>query len=107
MLLIGESINGTIQKVGQAILERNETFLRGLARTQYECGAHLLDVNAGVAGGNEVEDLPWLVEIIQKQVSLPLMLDSANPRPSRLPSLSIVTQSLLFLTPSQERREME
>ena len=28
MLLIGESINGTIQKVGQAILERNETFLR-------------------------------------------------------------------------------
>jgi len=53
MLLIGESINGTIQKVGQAILERNDTFLRELARTQYKCGAHLLDVNAGVAGGNE------------------------------------------------------
>jgi len=79
MLLIGESINGTIQKVGQAILERNETFLQELARTQYECGAHLLDVNAGVAGGDEVKDLPWLVEITQKEVPLPLMLDSANP----------------------------
>lgn len=79
MLIIGESINGTIQKVGGAILERNGTLLRELARTQYECGAHMLDVNAGVAGGNEVEDLPWLVETIQQEVSIPLMLDSANP----------------------------
>ena len=80
MLLIGESINGTIQKVGQAILERNEIFLRELARTQHECGAHLLDINAGVAGGNELNDLPWLVEIVQKEVPVPLMIDSANPK---------------------------
>jgi cobalamin-dependent methionine synthase I len=79
MFIIGESINGTIQKVGQAILERKETFLRELAKTQFECGAHLLDVNAGVAGGNEVADLPWLVGIVQKEVPIPLMLDSANP----------------------------
>jgi cobalamin-dependent methionine synthase I len=79
MLLIGESINGTIEKVGQAILERNEAFLRELAKIQYECGAHLLDVNAGVAGGDEVKDLPWLVEIVQKEVPIPLMVDSANP----------------------------
>jgi len=79
MLIIGESINGTIQKVGEAILDRNEGFLRELAKVQYECGAHFLDVNTGVAGGNEIEDLPWLVEIVQKEVSIPLMLDSANP----------------------------
>ncbi len=101
MLLIGESINGTIQKVGQAILERNETLLQELAKTQYECGADLLDVNAGVAGGNEVKDLPWLVEITQKEVPLPLMLDSANPealtaalsvyRNSELPILNSIT----------------
>lgn len=78
MLLIGESINGTIQKVGEAILNRDDTFLRELAKTQYECGAQMLDVNAGVAGGNEVEDLPWLVEVVQKEVPIPLMLDSAN-----------------------------
>lgn len=40
MLIIGESINGTIQKVGQAILDRNEAYLRELARVQYECGAN-------------------------------------------------------------------
>jgi cobalamin-dependent methionine synthase I len=45
VLIIGESINGTIQKVGQAILERNETFLRELASTQFNCGAQMFDVN--------------------------------------------------------------
>jgi 5-methyltetrahydrofolate--homocysteine methyltransferase len=79
MLIIGESINGTIQKVGQAIMDRNETLLKELARVQYECGAHFLDINAGVASGNEVEDLPWLIELVQKEVPIPLMIDSANP----------------------------
>ena len=79
MLIIGESINGTIPKVGQAILDRNDSFLRELAKVQYECGAQVLDINAGVASGNEVEDLPWLVQVVQKEVPIPLMLDSANP----------------------------
>jgi 5-methyltetrahydrofolate--homocysteine methyltransferase len=79
MLIIGESINGTIPKVGQAIQEKNETFLKELARIQVECGAQILDVNAGVAGGDEVEDLPWLIQLIQKEVSIPLMIDSSNP----------------------------
>jgi cobalamin-dependent methionine synthase I len=71
MLIIGESINGTIPKVGEAISNRDEAFLRKLARTQFECGAHILDVNAGVAGGNEVEDLPWVVDIVQEEVPIP------------------------------------
>ncbi len=79
MLVIGESINGTIEKVGQAILDRDEAFLRKLVRTQHECGAHCLDVNAGVAGGNEPEDLRWLTQLVQEEVLIPLMIDSANP----------------------------
>jgi hypothetical protein len=39
MLIIGKSINGTIPRVGQAIQEKNGTFLRELAKTQVECGA--------------------------------------------------------------------
>jgi cobalamin-dependent methionine synthase I len=79
MLIIGESINGTIPKVGQAIQEKNEVFLRELAKTQYDCGAEMLDVNAGVAGGNEAVDLPWLIKLVQQEVPIPLMMDSANP----------------------------
>jgi 5-methyltetrahydrofolate--homocysteine methyltransferase len=92
MLLIGESINGTIQKVGQAILDRNEAFLRGLAKVQYGYGAHFLDVNAGVAGGNEVEDLPWLVEVVQKEVPIPLVIDSTNPEALKM-ALSVYKNS--------------
>ncbi len=80
MLIIGESINGTIPKVGQAILNKDESFLKELAKNQFECGAQYLDVNAGVAGGNEIEDLPWLVRLVQQVVPIPLMLDSANPK---------------------------
>ena len=78
MLIIGESINGTIPKVNQAIYEKDEAFLRELAKTQYACGAQMLDVNAGVAGRKEVEDLPWLVNLVQQEVPIPLMIDSAN-----------------------------
>ena len=94
MLIIGESINGTIPKVGQAIQEKNETFLRQLAKTQYECGAQMLDVNAGVAGGNEVEDLPWLIQLVQREIPLPLMVDSANPEALRA-ALSVYQHSEL------------
>jgi len=79
MLIIGESINGTIPAVGTAILEHDEKFLSELAKEQINQGAQMLDINAGVGGGNEIEDLPWLVSLIQKTVSFPLMLDSNNP----------------------------
>jgi cobalamin-dependent methionine synthase I len=79
MLIIGESINGTIPKVGEAVIQRNEAFLGELAITQVDCGAAVLDVNAGVAGGKEMEDLPWLVNVVQRAVSVPLMIDSADP----------------------------
>lgn len=79
MLIIGESINGTIPSVGTAIVDRNENFLSELAKEQIEKGAQVLDINAGVAEGNEVEDLPWLVQLIQKKISCPLMIDSNDP----------------------------
>ncbi len=79
MLVIGESINGTIPAVGSAILEHDEAFLVNLAKQQVEAGAQMLDINAGVAGGNEIEDLPWLIDLVQKTLKVPLILDSNNP----------------------------
>lgn len=79
MLIIGESINGTVPKVGEAILQRDADSLRALARVQVDCGAGMLDVNAGVAGGREAEDLVWAIETIQQEVDVPLMIDSADP----------------------------
>jgi 5-methyltetrahydrofolate--homocysteine methyltransferase len=79
MLLMGESINGTRKPVAEAIQNRDAEFIRNLAREQVEAGAHVLDVNGGVAGGNEVEDLLWLIDTVMEVTDTQLMVDSANP----------------------------
>lgn len=79
MLIIGEKINGTLKKVGAAVLERDAAFIQDLARRQAEAGASYIDVNAGTPATREPEDLVWLVETVQAVVEVPLCLDSANP----------------------------
>lgn len=78
MLIIGELINCTRKKVGEAARNRDAAFFRELARKQVDAGAHMLDVNGGVAG-QEVELLSWLVDLVQEVTDLPLSLDSADP----------------------------
>ena len=72
MRIIGEKINGTRQRVAQAIEERNAAFIRDLAAKQAEAGAAWLDVNAGTRRNREPNDLIWLVETIQPVVEIPL-----------------------------------
>ena len=78
MLIIGELINCTRKKAGEAAQARNAQFFRDLARKQADAGAQTLDVN-GDLPDQEVGTLTWLVELIQQTVELPLCLDSASP----------------------------
>jgi len=55
MLIIGESINAAIPKVGEAIAARDEAYITHLARRQVECGAQMLDVCASLAWRDEAE----------------------------------------------------
>ena len=84
MLIIGESLNGTIPSVGQAIKDRDENFIKALACEQEASGANYLDVNAGgMSGRSEVEDLVWMINVAQKAVQVPLVLDSSSPEALR------------------------
>lgn len=78
MLIIGELINCTRKKVGEAAQKRDAEFFRELARKQATAGAHMLDVNGGLPE-QEVELLSWLVDLAQEAVDIPLCLDSADP----------------------------
>jgi len=78
MLIIGELINCTRKKVGEAAEKRDEEFFLDLARKQASAGAHMLDVNGGLPQ-QEVELLSWLVDLVQGVVDIPLCLDSADP----------------------------
>jgi 5-methyltetrahydrofolate--homocysteine methyltransferase len=79
MKVIGEKINGTRKKVGEAILARDAAFIQKLASDQVGAGATWIDVNAGTPVEREPDDLIWLVETVQEVVQKPLCLDSANP----------------------------
>lgn len=79
MEIIGEKINGTRQRVGRAVAERDAEFIRELAIKQAKAGAAYLDVNAGTRPETEPDDLVWLVETVQQVVEIPLCLDSPNP----------------------------
>jgi len=82
VLIIGERINATRKRIGEAVTQRNTSVIQEEARMQVAAGAHILDVNGGVAG-QEVENLAWLVATVQEAVPVPLCLDSADPEALR------------------------
>jgi cobalamin-dependent methionine synthase I len=82
MLIIGELINCTRKKVGAAAAAKDVEFFREIAKRQVDAGADMLDVNGGLPG-QELEVLPWLVNIVQDAVAVPLCLDSADPEALR------------------------
>ena len=106
MLIIGESLNATIPKVGQAIQSRDAAFVSKLAQEQRDAGAQMLDVNAAVPGGNETEDLTWLVTTVQAAVDVPLMLDSASPDALR-GAIAVCKQRPLVNSVSGEPKKLE
>jgi 5-methyltetrahydrofolate--homocysteine methyltransferase len=80
MKIIGEKINGTRKTVAAAIAKRDAEFIQNLAKKQVEGGAYWLDVNAGTHPDREVDDMLWLIDLIQDVSDVPLSLDSANPK---------------------------
>jgi 5-methyltetrahydrofolate--homocysteine methyltransferase len=79
MQIIGEKISGTRKEVGRAIANRDEAFIKHLAKEQVEAGVDFLDINSGTTPDREPDDLSWLVRIVQEATEVPLCLDSANP----------------------------
>ncbi len=106
MRIIGEKINGTRQRVAQAIEERDSAFIQDLASKQAEAGVDWLDVNAGTRRSKEPDDLIWLAETIQCVVDVPLCLDSANPQ-ALAAAIQVVEQTPMINSISGEPQRLE
>jgi len=80
-IVIGERINPTGRKKFQEeLLNGAFSLVKDEARAQAAAGANLLDVNMGVPGVDEVNLLAQAVNQIQEIVSIPLCIDSSNPK---------------------------
>lgn len=78
-VIIGERINPTgKKKLAAALLEGNLEVVRQEALQQIEAGAHVLDVNVGAAGVDEVDLLPKAVKLVLETVQVPVCIDTAD-----------------------------
>ncbi len=82
--IIGERINPTgRKKLAAEMVSGNFETVKRDALAQFEAGAHILDVNAGVTAVNPNESEPPLLrqtlEIVQSLVDIPICIDSSVP----------------------------
>jgi 5-methyltetrahydrofolate--homocysteine methyltransferase len=78
--IIGERINPTRRKKMATTMAAGDfSIVQEDAVNQVKAGAHILDVNAGIPGGDEPVLLKGAVQAVMEVVDVPLCLDSANP----------------------------
>ncbi|KLU58653.1 5-methyltetrahydrofolate:corrinoid/iron-sulfur protein co-methyltransferase [Peptococcaceae bacterium CEB3] len=77
MIIVGELINSTRKAVAQAIEQKDKPYLQDLAKRQAESGAAFIDINTA-ASGNEIENMKWVVELVQEVTDTPLCIDSPS-----------------------------
>jgi 5-methyltetrahydrofolate corrinoid/iron sulfur protein methyltransferase len=78
MLIVAENINIRRTKLGKAMREQNSEPIIELAKSLKEAGADYLDINIGPGTKGGPELMKWLVTTIQKEVEIPLCLDTKN-----------------------------
>jgi 5-methyltetrahydrofolate--homocysteine methyltransferase len=75
--IIGERINPTGKK-RLALTAGDLSIVEEEATKQVDAGAHILDVNVGAAGVDEVDLLPRAVRLVLETADVPLCIDSPN-----------------------------
>jgi len=118
MIVIGERINTSRAPVEKAVADRDAEYIRQDVQAQEAAGAAYIDVNAAARIGHEMEDMAWLVEVVQDAVDLPLSLDSPDPavleqayaladKPPIINSISLETERWEAMMPFLRGKECE
>jgi 5-methyltetrahydrofolate--homocysteine methyltransferase len=106
-VIIGERINPTRRKkLAESMAQGDFSVVLEDARNQVAAGAQVLDVNAGIPGGDEPAILRGAAEAIMGEVGVPLCFDSANPDALEA-VLSIYPGKALINSTTAEAKMME
>jgi len=104
--IIAERINATRKRIGKAVAERDADFIAREARLQAEAGATFIDCNAGRKPEREVDDLTWMIEVVQGAVELPICIDSPNPQ-AIAAALKIVSKTPMINSVTAEKVKID
>jgi len=78
-LIVGERTNANGSKLFRDLLnEENWDALTEMAREQEAEGSHVLDVCTAYVGRDEVRDMDLLLQRLNKEVTIPIMIDSTQ-----------------------------
>jgi len=77
MIIIAEKLNGSIPSCGKAIAERDEDYIKDLAKRQADSGVDFIDCCASVKE-NELETVKWMIDLIQSVTECPISVDSPD-----------------------------
>ncbi|MEW6387335.1 MAG: dihydropteroate synthase [Thermodesulfobacteriota bacterium] len=80
MILAADNLNPSNSAVAEALRKLDPQPLQALARRCREAGAGLLDLNPGYLPPRREDRITFLVDAVQEATSLPLILDSPNPK---------------------------
>ena len=78
MIIVAERINATRKDIRTALENKDEAFIAKEAKAQIEAGADYIDLNAGANLNTEVEDLHWMVDVVENAVDARIALDSSS-----------------------------
>lgn len=78
MKLISENLHIISKSTKEAILNRDESFIRNLLSKQIKTNPDWIDLNIGPARGVFSGTMEWLVNIATDMTDIPLSLDSTN-----------------------------
>lgn len=80
MMIIGERINSTRANIKDAIKKRNAAAILKEAMSQSDAGADFIDINCAVTSGDELQDMDWVISVIQSGMpkDTNISIDSPN-----------------------------
>jgi len=78
MKLIGENIHIISKATKEAVLNRNDLYLKQLIRKIYQSGVNYIDLNIGPARKGYEGTMAYLTDLCQNESPLPLCFDSTN-----------------------------
>ena len=78
MKLISENLHIISKATKEAVLNRDEEYIKNLLQKQIQTTPDWIDLNIGPARGAFAGTMQWLVNLTQDLTDIPLSLDSTN-----------------------------